>query len=123
MMDFTKDQFASHCGIELEKVSEGYAAAKMNINDFHLNGAGIVHGGAIFTLADFAFAAASNSYGKLALAINASVSFFRALSSGVLIAEAKEVSRSKRLATYEVRVVNESGDIIALFYGTVYVKD
>ncbi len=121
-MDFSRDRFASRCGIKLEKVSEGHAIARMKVDEFHLNGAGVVHGGAIFTLADFAFAAASNSYGRLALAINASISFFRALPSGILIAEAKEVSRSKRLATYEVRVISEAGDIVALFHGTVYIK-
>jgi acyl-CoA thioesterase len=70
----SKDQFAKHSGIELLDVSKGTAKARMQIKKEHLNGIGIVHGGAIFTLADFVFAAASNSHGILAVAINVSIS-------------------------------------------------
>ena len=64
------DMFAKHNNIRLTVVREGYAEAEMEINKNHLNAAGIVQGGAIFTLADLAFGAASNSYGTLALSIN-----------------------------------------------------
>ena len=53
-----KDKFCMFIGIELTEVSEGHAKAKMDIKEHHLNGVGIVQGGAIFTLADLAFAAA-----------------------------------------------------------------
>lgn len=55
-----KDKFASYVGIELLEVGDGYAEAQMEITDNHLNGVNILHGGAIFTLADYTFAAASN---------------------------------------------------------------
>ncbi len=119
---FERDRFAKYLGIEVVEFSEGYAKVKMEIKDFHLNGVGIVHGGAIFSVADFAFAIASNSHGTVALAINASISYFKATSSGTIFAEAKEVSINPKLATYEVVVFNEKNENIALFQGTVYRK-
>ena len=84
----TEDLFARHAGIELVDVGSGWAKASMKIEPFHFNGARTVHGGAIFTLADFAFAVASNSHGNLAIGINTSVSFVKAALKGTLYAEA-----------------------------------
>jgi len=70
----------------------GRAKAKMEIREHHLNSAGMLHGGAIFALADAVFSAASNSHGTLAVAINVSISYFKAVNSGVLFAEADEAS-------------------------------
>src|SRR5665647_891907 len=60
---FKKDNFAANSGIELLEVSPGYAKARMDIGEKHLNALKTVQGGALFTLADLAFAAASNAYG------------------------------------------------------------
>jgi acyl-CoA thioesterase len=116
------DRFAKQCGIELVSVEPGRARTRMSITPEHLNGVGIVQGGAIFTLADFAFAAASNSHGTIAVAINVSISFLKATSSGVLVAEAKETSRNPKLGTYTVEVRDESGELVAVFQGMVYRK-
>lgn len=120
---FKNDRFADHVGIELLEVSEGRAKAKMEIKEHHLNGVNIAHGGAIFSLADLAFAVASNSHRTVALSINVSISYLKASVAGeTLIAEANEVSINPKLATYEVRVTDETNDIIAIFLGTVYRK-
>jgi acyl-CoA thioesterase len=116
------DRFAEHCGIELVDVAEGRATARMTVTDRHLNGVNVVQGGAIFTLADLAFAAASNSYGTVAVAINASIWFVRAAREGTLTAEAKEVSRNPKLATYAIDVTDEAGELVARFEGMVYRK-
>ena len=58
---FKGDQFAARNNIELLEVANGNARAKMTLHPYHLNGLGTVHGGAIFTLGDFVFAAACNS--------------------------------------------------------------
>jgi len=114
------DDFASNIGIKLLDVHYGYAKAMLKITDFHLNNAGVAHGGAIFTLADFAFAVASNSFGKVSLAINTSISFMHAVRAGEeLTAEAKLIDESKRLGTYEV-VVKSGEKKVAFFTGTVY---
>jgi len=117
------DQFAKHSGIELLEVATGYAKARMMIMDYHLNGVKIVHGGAIFTLADFAFAAASNSHGKIAVAINATISFMKAATAGVLIAEAKEISLNSKLGNYIVNITDEDNNLFAVYQGTAYRKE
>ncbi len=87
-----------------------------------VNGAKTVHGGAIFTLADFVFAVASNSHGTMAMGINTSISYVKAALSGTLYAEAEEQSRNSKLATYTVNVADDTGDLVALFQGMVYLK-
>jgi len=119
---FKRDRFVEHIGVELLEVSKGTAKAKMEIKDHHLNGVGTVQGGAIFTLADLAFAAASNSHGTIAMGINVSISYLKAVKSGTLIAEAKELSIHPKLASYRVDIKNEKGDLIAIFQGMVYRK-
>ncbi len=117
-----RDHFAKHLGIEMLEYSRGKAKARMEIKSHHLNSAGMLHGGAIFSLADAVFSVASNSHGTLAVAINVSISFFKAMKSGVLIAEGREVSFNPKLATYLIDVKDETGNAIALFQGTVYRK-
>ncbi len=120
---FTKgDKFAAHAGIELLEVSEGHAKAQLPIDERHLNSVGVVHGGAIFTLADLAFAVASNSHGNVALAINVSISFVKAVRKGVLTAEAREVSLNHKLGSYTVDVKDEAGELVAVFQGMAYRK-
>lgn len=117
-----QDMFARHAGIELLEVGPGRARSRMKIAPYHYNGARTVHGGAIFTLADFVFAVASNSYGTLAMGINTSVSFVKAATGGTLYAEAREEARSTRLATYSVHVTDDDNDVVAIFQGTVFRK-
>jgi len=116
------DRLAQHLGIELLSVEQGSAQARMAVRDEHLNSLGTVHGGAIFALADYAFAAACNSYGTVAVAINVSISYVQAVTGGTLIAEALETSRNPRLATYTVRVTDEPGQLVAIFQGMAYRK-
>lgn len=118
----TEDKFARHSGIELVDAGLGWAKASMKIEPYHLNGAKTVHGGAMFTLADFAFAVASNSHGTLAMGINTSMSFVKAGLKGTLHAEARELSRNAKLASYGVTLTDDEGDIVALFQGMVYRK-
>jgi len=118
----TEDKFAHHCGIELLEVGAGWAKTAMKIEPHHLNGAKTVHGGAIFTLADFAFAVASNSHGPLAMGINTSMSFVKAATQGTLYAEAREEAKNLKLASYSVQISDDAGDTVALFQGMVYRK-
>ena len=117
-----RDHFAAHLGVDMLEFGNGRARAKMTLKKHHLNSAGMTHGGAIFSLADAVFSAASNSHGTLAVAINVSISFFKAVSNGALTAQAEEVSLNPRLATYLVTVTDDKDDRIALFQGTVYRK-
>ncbi len=94
----------------------------MVINKNHINAAGIVQGGAIFTLADLAFGAASNSYGTLALSVNSTISFIKPAKKGKLKAIAKEVSKSKRISLYQIEVKNAQDETVALMQGVAYSK-
>jgi len=120
---FKNDRFAALTGIEIVDVSKGFCKAKMEIANKHLNAANVVQGGAIFTLADFAFALASNSHGQLALAINVNISFLKGKSSGTLYAIASEVADPKRIGVYNVNVTDENGEMIACFNGIAYRKN
>jgi len=120
---FLKDeQYAQAAGIGFVDAGEGTATVKMLFADRHKNSHGTVHGGAIFTLADTAFALASNSRNVPASAINAHISFVRSASSGMLYARAEEFSVSRKIATYTVTVTGEEGEKIAIFQGMVYRK-
>jgi acyl-CoA thioesterase len=119
---FRNDRFARLAGISLVEVSPGYSKVEMIVTPDHQNGAGTVHGGALFTLADFAFAVASNSHGTLALAATAHISFLRAVTGGTLTAEAREVGVGRKLGTYAVEIKNDQGELVALFSGTAYRK-
>ena len=122
MSYFEKDRFASFIGINLLEIRAGYAKAKIEINEQHLNALNIVQGGVIFTLADFAFAAASNSYGQVSVGINANISYFKSPQGKILTAEAYEISATNRLANYTVDIFDEDQEIIARFTGMVYKK-
>jgi acyl-CoA thioesterase len=121
---FQRDRFANSVGIELLDVSAGSARARMKIREDHLNAVNIVHGAAIFALADLAFAVASNSHGNVAVAVNANISFLKAAGQGTraLFAEAREVSINFKLASYTVRVTDDQDELIAIFQGMVYRK-
>jgi acyl-CoA thioesterase len=120
---FRKDLFAAFVGIKLTDAGDGRATAHLKIGDHHRNGLGLVHGGAIFTLADLAFAAAVNSRGRIAVAIHCSISYLKVAEGDVLVAEAQEVSCGPKIAAYTIRVTDSSGELIALFEGMAYRKN
>ncbi|MDR3338491.1 MAG: PaaI family thioesterase [Candidatus Symbiothrix sp.] len=120
---FKNDRYAAFSGVELLEVEPGKALAKMEICDMHLNAGNVVQGGAIFTLADLAFAAAVNAYGNLAMSVETSIRYFKGVGSGTLFAEAKAVHVHKKLATFEVSVTNQEQELIALFTATAFRKE
>lgn len=120
---FRNDRFAACNGMELVELRPGYALARMTVGPQHLNSVGIVQGGALFTLADLAFAGACNAAGKLAVGVTMSISCVQATRTGTLNAEAVEIARSRRISTCSVRVTDDRGELVAMFQGTAYIKD
>lgn len=116
------DPFSKQLGIRLVSASPGMSTLKLEISDNHLNSHGTVHGGVIFSLADVAFAVASNTSGIPAVAINTSITYMKAASSGTLIAEAKEFSSNPKLGSYIVEVYDQNREKIAVFQGLAYRK-
>ncbi len=117
------DRWAAAAGARLVEVRPGYARTTLRLRDVHLNGVEVAQGGAIFTLADYAFAACSNSHGTVAVALDTSITFARAATKGLLTAEALEESRTRRTSVCNVRVTDDGGNLVALFRGTAFRKE
>lgn len=117
------DRFAKTNGMQITEIREGYAKAEMTVEERHLNGGGVCQGGAMFTLADLAFAAVTNSHGLLTLGIQNSVSFVRSAKLGDhLMAEAVETVNHQKLPYCEMRVTNQEGEIVCIVTGMAYRK-
>ncbi len=118
-----KDALMKQLGIELEEIKPGYARTSMEVKPELLNGVALTHGGAIFTLADIAFAAASNAHGPVAVALNVNISFLKATTAGTtLTATAQEDNLTNKTGLYRLEVKDESGELVALAEGLVYRK-
>lgn len=119
----TEDTFSQWLGVEIIEVSEGYAKIKMTVKGQMLNGHNIAHGGISFSLADSAFAFASNSHGQKAVSIETSINHLKPIfEHDILIATAEKEHISKRLGQYLVRVHRDE-ELVALFKGVVYRKE
>lgn len=120
---YSNDRLFEFLSASIVDMGYGFASVEMEVLERHLNAAGVCHGGVIFTLADLAFALASNSYGELALAITSSIDYLKSAKLGdKLVASAKERRRTKRIAFYEIEVVNPlEAFTVALFKGIVFI--
>ncbi|MCL4489359.1 MAG: hydroxyphenylacetyl-CoA thioesterase PaaI [Chloroflexi bacterium] len=117
------DPFAKSLGIELVEIHEGYAKCAMTVRPEMVNAHGSAHGGALFSLADFAFAVACNSHGRVAVALEVKINYLEAVLPGTrLIAEAKEEALGGRIGLYHLTVTEESGKIVASCHATAYRK-
>jgi len=115
------DPYCERLGIDLVALDAGEATTELTVTEGLLNFHGTPHGGAIYSLADAAFAAASNSHGDTAVALETNVSYLAAVDEGAtLTATATETHRTRRTAEYEVVVTDDEGDRVATFRGRVY---
>jgi acyl-CoA thioesterase len=116
-----EEPFAKKFNIRLIEVDEGYAKVQMIFTPDMENMFGMAHGGAIFSLIDGAFQIASNSYGTMAVALSMTIHYFASPEKGdTITAEAKEVNRTKKIATYDVRATNSSGKLLASSQSLAY---
>ena len=116
-----EDRLARLLGMELVKVTPGACQVRMAVRADMLNAVGLTHGGATYSLADFAFAVASNSHGQVAVALATHMSYPSASRLGdILIAEAREVSRGERTGLYAIEVRTAKGKLVGHFSGTVF---
>ncbi len=119
----SQDPYARFLGIDLLALERGYSKVSMVVGEHMLNFHGIPHGGVIFSLADVAFAAASNSHGQTAVALSVGINYLAAVPVGTrLYAEATEESLGHRTALYRLAVTTEDDTLVALAHGTVYRK-
>ncbi|MEM4979638.1 MAG: PaaI family thioesterase [Candidatus Bathyarchaeia archaeon] len=118
------DPFARLLGIEIQEIKEGYGRAFMKVRADLLNSQGFAHGGAIFSLADMAFAAASNSHNRVAVALSVNVNYRKPVREGMeLLAEAFEESLGRSTALYRILVRTKDGELIAACQGLAFRMD
>ena len=120
---FLHDEFARQNGIEIVEIAEGYARTQVRIEPRHLNAGGYVQGGMLFTLADLAFAVATNSHGTLTVTSSANITFVKGATGGLISAQAQELVNNHRLPFCEVRITDEKGNLLANFTAIGYRKE
>ena len=121
---FKSDRFAALAGCELLEIKEGYSRARMTVTEAHLNGGNFCHGGALFTLADLAFAAAVNSHLVLTVSTSSNITYFHSVPLGTTVyAEARELVDHHRMPYAEVRLTDEQDRLIAIFTSGGYRKE
>ena len=113
---FSKDLYATELsGIEIDEIGEGYSKCSMKITEKHKNAYGGVMGGSIYTLADFAFAVASNYEKEQAtVSLSSQASFMSATKGSTLFAEARLLKDGKRNNFFEVTVSDDQNKLIAV---------
>lgn len=109
--------FALHLGMETVSIGENEAVVRMSTEGL-TNALGTVHGGAIFSLADQAFALAANSRGDPQVALNASIIYLKP-GRGDLVAKARKVEENRSTSVYEVQVM-QGDEVVAVFHGIGY---
>ena len=118
---FIHDAFvADGLGAVIDGASYGFARVSMEIQPRHCNALGIPMGGAIFTLADFAFAVAANQ-GRDVVTQASQITFLKAAQGKRRIAEARQVKDGKRVCFYEVKVNDDLGTEVAFVTINGYV--
>ncbi len=111
---FSNDLFAAkQAGIEIIEADKNYSLCEMKITPFHLNAAGCVMGGAIYTLADYAFAVAANTDNPLTVTLSSNISFLRSVKTDRLQAECKLQKDGKNICFFRVNVTAPDGTVIA----------
>ncbi|MFC0190138.1 hotdog fold thioesterase [Fictibacillus aquaticus] len=120
---FENEPYAKFLGMKLAALGPGTAAAEIEVKEHMLNSHGTAHGAVIFALADYAFAAACNSYGRTSVGLNTTVNFMSPGKCGsVLRAIAVEEKRNYRTAWYKIRVESD-GELVASMEALCYRKD
>jgi|SRR5579863_1830716 len=115
------DRFTEWLGLQIIEIGKGYCKLQYRITEEMMNGFNSIHGGILFAAADSAFAFACNSYGRLTVALDATISFTKPAKTGELLqVEASEVFLGNKIGIYDVRTTNEKNELVALFKGTAY---
>lgn len=120
---FQNDIYATETtGIEIVEVKESYAKCILKVERKHMNAADSVMGGAIFTLADFAFAVASNAGNPLTVSLSSQINYLSAARGEQLIAEAVCVKAGRSTCFYEVKITDEQDSMVAIVTTTGFRK-
>lgn len=111
---FKNDRYATETGAVIDEIGDHYAKVSLTINEHHKNAVGGVMGGVYFTLADFAFAVASNWQKAGTVSINSDISFIGVPKSSKIIAETQLIKNGRSTCCYNVSVTDDIGTPVAM---------
>ncbi|MDR2967265.1 MAG: PaaI family thioesterase [Methanobacteriaceae archaeon] len=120
---FSYDNFAKSAGIVIESITKDSVECSMEIKDIHRNSVEGVHGGAIFTLADFTFGVHSNLYNLSGFDVgntvsqSCDISYLKSTRGNCLIAKSKCINRGKNMSVYQINITDDLGKQIAVMIG------
>ncbi|MCD8121506.1 MAG: PaaI family thioesterase [Clostridiales bacterium] len=112
-INFRNDRFATENGMVIDDAADGYAQCSMQIEPHHRNANDQVMGGAIYTLADFAFAVASNGLESRYVSRSAQITYLGIVKGETLIARARRVKDGRTACYYLVEITDERGSQVA----------
>lgn len=119
---FENDRFATENGAVIEEIGDLYAKCSLNLTDSHKNALGAVMGGVSFTLADFAFAVASNWQEPGVVSLSSNIAYLGTAKGKSLIAEARCVKNGRTTSYYNISIQDELGNQVAAVTTTGYRK-
>ncbi len=120
---FSQDNFAKSAGIIIESITKDSIQCNMEIKDIHRNSVGSVHGGAIFTLADFTFAVHSNLDNLCGVDVgntvgqSCNISYLKSTRGNHLIAKSKCINKGRNMSVYQVNITDDLNNQIAIMIG------
>ena len=117
---FKNDKFATNAGMQIDDYCDDGATCSVVLTDDHKNEYGGVMGGAIFTLADLAFAVTCNNIHSPSVASQVSINYLSASKGSKLIAKAKCIKDGKTTSVITVNISDDTGRDVALFIGTAF---
>ncbi len=106
-------------------MADGGSRFELDVASQHLNPHGVVHGGVVYTLVDFAMGGALTSRleaGERCATMEIKISYLVAVADGTLRAEAHVVERARRIGVLEARVHSGNGRLVALATGTFAIQ-
>ena len=115
---FSNDRFATENGMAIDELDAEHSVCSMTLSARHRNAYGGVMGGAIFTLADFAFAALTNDRERITVAQQVSINYLSPVKGDRLIATARYKKDGRNSCVVNVDVADDTGREIAQFVGT-----
>lgn len=119
---FENDRFATETGAVIDEIGDFYAKCSLELKEGHRNALGAVMGGVSFTLADFAFAVASNWQNPGVVSLSSNIAYLGTAKGKKLIAEARCVKNGHTTSYYNISVQDDLGNQVAAVTTTGYRK-
>ena len=116
---------AALLGIRRASMADGRARFDLTIRPDHMNPHGVVHGGVVYSLVDYAMGGALTSRlepGERCATLEVKINYLAPVSGGELTAQAEVVSRTRRIGVLEARVSSDGGLLVALATGSFYIQ-